>query len=98
MTETFGNVTLEAMASGLPMVAYDYGAARAHLRDRAHGRLVPRGNTAGFIAAAAALATADAARRGMRAAAREATLALRPEQVARDFVELLAGLSAQAAA
>jgi glycosyltransferase involved in cell wall biosynthesis len=98
MTETFGNVTLEAMASGLPMVAYDYGAARAHLRDRVHGRLVPRGNAAGFIAAAAALATADAARRSMRAAAREATLALRPEQVARDFVELLAGLSARVAA
>ncbi len=27
LTETFGNVTLEAMASGLAVVAYDYGAA-----------------------------------------------------------------------
>jgi glycosyltransferase involved in cell wall biosynthesis len=98
LTETFGNVTLEAMASGVPTVAFDYGAARAHLRDREHGRLVPCGNVAGFIEAAAALATADAARRGMRVAARTATLALRPEQVARDFVGLLAGLPARAVA
>jgi len=98
LTETFGNVTLEAMASGVPTVAFDYGAARAHLRDREHGRLVPRGNADGFIAAAAALSTADAARRGMREAARAATLALRPEQVAREFVGLLAGLPARAAA
>ncbi|MGA8005928.1 MAG: glycosyltransferase family 1 protein, partial [Burkholderiales bacterium] len=35
ITETFGNVTLEAMASGLGVVAYDYAAARQHLE---HGR------------------------------------------------------------
>ena len=32
LTETFGNVTLEAMASGLAVVAYDYAAAREHVR------------------------------------------------------------------
>ncbi len=31
VTETFGNVTLEAMASGLAVVAYDYAAAATHL-------------------------------------------------------------------
>ncbi|MDP9199032.1 MAG: glycosyltransferase family 1 protein [Pseudomonadota bacterium] len=98
LTEVFGNVTLEAMASGVPTVAFDYGAARAHLRDREHGRLVTRGNADGFIAAAVALATADAARGGMREAARAATLALRPEQIARDFVGLLARLPARATA
>ena len=30
-TETFGNVTLEAMASGLAVVAFDYAAAREHI-------------------------------------------------------------------
>ena len=41
-TETFGNVTLEAMASGLVVVAYDYAAAKLHIkhhRDRCFGSL-----------------------------------------------------------
>ena len=29
LTETYGNVTLEAMASGLAVLAYDYAAAAA---------------------------------------------------------------------
>ena len=40
LTETFGNVTLEAMASGVPTVAFDYGAAREHLRDGEHGAAI----------------------------------------------------------
>ena len=55
-TETFGNVVLEAMASGLAVVAYDYAAARVHLRADHAGALVPYGERAGFIAAAEALA------------------------------------------
>ncbi len=38
LTETFGNVTLEAMASGLAVVAYDYAAAAQHIR---HGHERP---------------------------------------------------------
>ena len=30
-TETFGNVTLEAMASGLAVVAYNYAGAKMHI-------------------------------------------------------------------
>ena len=33
LTETFGNVTLEAMASGVCPVAYDYAAAAEVIRD-----------------------------------------------------------------
>lgn len=33
LTDTFGNVTLEAMASGLAIVAFDVAAARQHLTD-----------------------------------------------------------------
>jgi glycosyltransferase involved in cell wall biosynthesis len=40
-TETFGNVTLEAMASGLGVVAYDYAAARMHITHGATGVLAP---------------------------------------------------------
>ncbi len=98
LTETFGNVTLEAMASGVPTVAFDYGAARAHLRNREHGRIVACDDAAGFVAAAVQLAMDDAGQRAMGAAARRASLALRPAQVARDFVGLLAGLAAGAPA
>ncbi|MCB1887734.1 MAG: glycosyltransferase family 1 protein [Rhodocyclaceae bacterium] len=40
-TETFGNVTLEAMASGLPVVAYDYAGAAELIRDGVSGLLAP---------------------------------------------------------
>jgi glycosyltransferase involved in cell wall biosynthesis len=55
-TETFGNVILEAMASGLPVAAFDRAAARCHVRDGETGALVPAGQRAPFIAAAVALA------------------------------------------
>lgn len=37
VTETFGNVVLEGMASGLPVVAYDHAAAREHIRHGENG-------------------------------------------------------------
>lgn len=49
-TETFGNVTLEAMASGLPVVAYDYAAAREHIRHGENGMVAPFGDSDAFIA------------------------------------------------
>jgi glycosyltransferase involved in cell wall biosynthesis len=55
-TETFGNVTLEAMASGLVVVAFDYAAARMHITAGQSGVLVPYGDSSGFVAAAAKLA------------------------------------------
>ncbi len=52
-TETFGNVTLEAMASGLVVVAYDYAAARIHIAHGESGVLVPRGDARAFVEGAA---------------------------------------------
>ena len=43
LTETFGNVTTEAMASRLAIVAFDYAAARQCLRHRASALLAPFG-------------------------------------------------------
>jgi glycosyltransferase involved in cell wall biosynthesis len=54
-TETFGNVTLEAMASGLAVVAYDYAAAHLHIVDRHTGMLAPYGNAQAFVDAAVQL-------------------------------------------
>ncbi len=90
-SETFGNVTLEAMASGVPTVAFDYGAAREHLRDGVHGAAV--GDDEAFVAAAVRIAGDDALRGAMSAAGREAMQLLHPEQVASDFDALLAHLA-----
>jgi len=56
VTETFGNVTLEAMASGLAVVAYDYAAARQYLRHEASALLAPMDARATFVGMAARLA------------------------------------------
>ena len=61
LTETWGNVTLEAMASGLAVVAFDYAAAAEVVRHGASGLLVPFGNDEDFVGQAASLAM-DAAR------------------------------------
>jgi glycosyltransferase involved in cell wall biosynthesis len=69
LTETFGNVTVEAMASGLAIVAYDYAAAAAHLAHGRNGVLVGYDDTAEFVRLAVALARDPARVRefGMRA-------------------------------
>ncbi|MBN6152473.1 glycosyltransferase family 1 protein [Xanthomonas sp. AmX2] len=89
-SETFGNVTLEAMASGVAAVAFDYGAAREYLRDGVNGAAV--NDDAGFIAAAVRLAGDDALRQRMGEAACAAMKRLRPEQVVADFDALLSEL------
>lgn len=56
LTETFGNVTAEALASGLGVVAYACAAAADLIEDGANGRLAPPGDAAAFMNAAATLA------------------------------------------
>ena len=56
LTETFGNVTTEAMASGLAVVAYRYAAAEALIRHRENGMLACYNDTTEFIVAATELA------------------------------------------
>lgn len=46
--ETFGNVVLEAMASGLPVVAFDYACAQQYVVNYLSGWLVAKGNESGF--------------------------------------------------
>lgn len=91
-TETFGNVTLEAMASGIATVAFDRGAAREAIRDGIHGATVRDGDEDGFVAACMRLASEPVLRGGMAMAARQAMLRLGPEQVAADLDQLLQSL------
>ncbi len=95
LTETFGNVTLEAMASAVPTVAFDYGAAREHLRDGIHGAAVAFGDHDAFMRAALRVALDPQARRTMGVQARIAVAALNPESVSQHFDALLAGLARQ---
>ena len=76
-TETFGNVTTEAMASALPVVAFDHAAAGQLIRSGCNGALAPLADVNAFTRAAVDLAACDAARRrAIGAAARETVLPL----------------------
>lgn len=52
LTETFGNVVLEALASGLGVVAYDEAAAGQHIRHGHNGALAMQGDETAFVDAA----------------------------------------------
>jgi glycosyltransferase involved in cell wall biosynthesis len=71
VTETFGNVVTEAMASGLVVLAYDYAATREHVRDGVNGFAATFGDREAFLAGVKTVR----ARRGdwpvIRAAARK---------------------------
>ena len=54
-TETFGNVTLEAMASGLPTLCADAAGSRDLVEDGTTGRLCPPGNVDAFAESARTL-------------------------------------------
>ncbi len=74
LTETFGNVTQEAMASGLAVLAFRSAAAAETIVDGENGRTVPPGNDEAFIAAAVQLAREDDIRRRIAARARQSVL------------------------
>ena len=73
-TETFGNVTLEAMASGLPCVCADATGSRSLVRHGETGYLAAPGDARGFADHIERLARDPALRRRMGAAAREHSL------------------------
>ncbi|MGZ8992966.1 MAG: glycosyltransferase family 1 protein, partial [Burkholderiaceae bacterium] len=69
-----GNVTLEALASGLLVAAYRSGAAAVHIDDCSSGVLVEPGDEQGFIASVCALAHQFRWLEHMRAGARRAAV------------------------
>lgn len=89
LTETFGNVVLEAMASGLPVVAFDCAAAEQHIAAYRSGIVVKPGHDAAFLHAAVTLAADKVVMRGIRVAARHHALEHTWPQVAARFEALL---------
>jgi glycosyltransferase involved in cell wall biosynthesis len=88
-TETFGNVTLEALASGLVVVAYDYAAAHLHITHGETGVLVPCGEANTFVARSAALASSGAAFQRLRWRARESVVGVDWQRVVERFEAVL---------
>ena len=71
LTETFGNVVLEALASGLGVVAYDQAAAAAHIRHGYNGVLAMPGDEVAFCEAANWLLEENESLRRVRLNARQ---------------------------
>lgn len=89
LTETFGNVTLEAMASGVCPVAYDYAAAAEVIRDLGNGAVVRCGDEEGFIQRARELGRADGLRTELARAARRTAETNDWERVNDSFADAL---------
>jgi Glycosyltransferase len=85
VTETFGNVVTEALASGLVTVAYDYAATREHVRDERNGFTARFDDATSFHAAAERAMSARTKWRDIRAAARATALGLTWEAVVERF-------------
>jgi glycosyltransferase involved in cell wall biosynthesis len=69
-TETCGLVALEAMSSGLPVIAAAAGGVRENVRDGLTGRLVPAGDAHAFAGATRQLVESPEERAAMAQAAR----------------------------
>jgi glycosyltransferase involved in cell wall biosynthesis len=75
-TETFGNVTLEALASGLAVVAFPLAAAQDHLRDGHNGLLARDLSAPAFTVAALRALAHGSPDSALRQQARTTALAL----------------------
>ncbi len=88
LTETYGNVVAEALASGLPVVAYRDAAARELIEHQVHGWLAEPGDEAAFVAGAVALAEAPELRARQRLSARERVASLAWQAIVERLVAL----------
>lgn len=75
-TETLGLVILEAMASGVPVIAAPVGGVADHLRDGINGLSYPPGDTVAMAAAMVQLATTPQFHRQLARGARQSAAAL----------------------
>jgi len=96
ITETFGNVTVEALASGLAVLAYDYAAAREYITDNDTGVLAPFDDREVFITKARWMAQSPACLPVMRRRAREQAERLSWENVFDDLEQVLLSIADRA--
>ncbi|MDR5865725.1 glycosyltransferase family 4 protein [Halomonas koreensis] len=89
ISETWGNVVLEAMASGLAVVAFRHAAGAELIDDDANGISRAVGDAAGFREAAITLCQQPARYARLGRAARERALRYRWPAIADDFLAAL---------
>ncbi len=90
VTETFGNVVTEAMASGLVVCTYDYAVGREYVRDGENGVIAEFGNADDFVAQAVVLcACGDEELARMRLAARRTAEGISWDSVVDSFESAL---------
>lgn len=90
ISETWGNVVLEAMASGLAVVAFRHAAGAELIDDDLNGVSLAVGDEAGFREAAATLCQQPARYARLGRAARERALTYRWSAIADTFLATLA--------
>jgi len=93
MTETYGNVTVEAMASGLAVVAFRYAAAAEHIEHERNGLHAEFGNEEQFIVLASKLAMDVTRVHKMRTQAHQTMLKLDWQNIVDEFEQALARLA-----
>ncbi|KQW48190.1 MULTISPECIES: glycosyltransferase family 1 protein [unclassified Roseateles] len=96
LTETFGNVTTEAMASGCAVVAFESAAAGELIRSGVNGWLAGPGKEEAFVAAARVAALDANARRAVAQAARATARRLDWADITARFEAVLEGAIARA--
>jgi glycosyltransferase involved in cell wall biosynthesis len=69
-SETFGNVVIEAMASGLVVITYNYAAGKQFIQSGTNGHLVPLNDRQAFIQCTEAVLTDQSKMSPIRGAAR----------------------------
>ncbi len=93
MTETFGNVTVEAMASGLAVVASRYAAAAEHIEHEQNGLHAELGNEEEFIVQAGKLAMDASRALKLRRQAHQTMLKLDWQNIVNEFEQAIAQLA-----
>ena len=97
LTETFGNVTPEAMASGLAVLAFNHAAASELIRSGENGMVAQPGNDAQFCDLAARLATQPDEIARLRKRARQTALQLGWPSIIQEIEGVYAALRKPAA-
>ena len=90
LTDTFGNVVTEALASGLALVSFDYAAAHEHTQDGVNAMLAPFGDEAIFVQRAGLLLDSPNRLRKIRYAARHTAERISWHTIVDEFLQHLA--------